>query len=200
MSAYFKELGELLAKGGFVMPPLVAGAFVLWATIGYRFVLLFMMDSRSARRLVDEARAGTLKPRGVVAEAAVRAVEEAKKGHRYLRSQLDEIFVQYEQELSKFGALGRSIVQAAPLLGLLGTVSGMIDTFQALGDADGITPGGGVAGGISEALFSTQMGLIVAIPGLLVGRLLDRRQTVVEDELLKLKDIVTVAGTASESA
>ncbi|NJK88456.1 MAG: nickel-dependent hydrogenase large subunit, partial [Myxococcales bacterium] len=42
-----------------------------------------------------------------------------------------------------------------------------------------------------EALFSTQLGLVVAIPGLLIGRLMDRRQRWVQDELTKVKDIVS---------
>jgi biopolymer transport protein ExbB len=67
----------------------------------------------------------------------------------------------------------RTLVVVAPLLGLLGTVSGMVETFSALaGDPDA---GASVAGGISEALVTTQFGLILAIPGTLVGRWLDRQ-------------------------
>jgi len=57
-----------------------------------------------------------------------------------------------------------SLVVAAPLLGLLGTVFGMIDTFQAVAykGADTATL---VAAGISQALITTQFGLIVALPG-----------------------------------
>ncbi len=75
----------------------------------------------------------------------------------------------------------RAIVMVAPLLGLLGTVSGMIETFDSLGDQALFAATGGVAGGISQALLTTQMGLVVAIPGLVVGRLLDRRQRALED-------------------
>ena len=49
---------------------------------------------------------------------------------------------------------------------------------------------GGIAGGMSLALFTTQMGLAVAIPGLLIGRILDQRQRGLELELQKIKDIV----------
>ncbi|MEE2836257.1 MAG: MotA/TolQ/ExbB proton channel family protein [Myxococcota bacterium] len=62
----------------------------------------------------------------------------------------------------------------APLLGLLGTVTGMIETFDSLGEMAMHTQGGGIAGGISEALLSTQLGLCVAIPGLTLDRLLLR--------------------------
>ena len=63
---------------------------------------------------------------------------------------------------------------AAPLLGLLGTVTGMINTFNAitvLGAGDPKT----LAGGISEALITTEFGLIVAIPSLLLHAILSRK-------------------------
>jgi len=58
-------------------------------------------------------------------------------------------------------------VSAAPLLGLLGTVTGMLTTFGALSTgAGGDKTMSMVAGGISEALITTETGLVVALPGL----------------------------------
>jgi len=57
-----------------------------------------------------------------------------------------------------------ALTAAAPLLGLLGTVGGMIATFDAVAEVSGQT-GTRVAGGISQALITTQFGLIVAMPG-----------------------------------
>ena len=62
----------------------------------------------------------------------------------------------------------------------------MIETFDSLASMSLFRGSGGVAGGISEALVSTQMGLAVAIPGMLVGRLLDRRATRIRDTLDQL--------------
>ncbi|HMW50322.1 MAG TPA: MotA/TolQ/ExbB proton channel family protein, partial [Cellvibrionaceae bacterium] len=62
----------------------------------------------------------------------------------------------------------------APLLGLLGTVSGMINTFKMMtifGSGDVNT----VSGGISEALITTELGLIVAVPALVIGAVLTRQ-------------------------
>jgi biopolymer transport protein ExbB len=56
-----------------------------------------------------------------------------------------------------------TVVNAAPLLGFLGTVTGMIDSFEALA-AQGLSNPGAVASGISEALITTAAGLIVALP------------------------------------
>ena len=76
------------------------------------------------------------------------------------------------QELVRGLTMIRSLVATAPLLGLLGTVSGMILTFQ------GIEIGGNaeeISHGIGEALRTTQYGLAIAAPGLICERALSRR-------------------------
>ena len=78
----------------------------------------------------------------------------------------------------------------SPLLGLLGTVSGMIETFDSLASMALFTQSGGIAGGISQALFTTQMGLAVAIPGVLVQSVLNRQQYNLETDLAQVKDLL----------
>jgi biopolymer transport protein ExbB len=70
----------------------------------------------------------------------------------------------------------------------------MTETFDSLGDMALFAQSGGIAGGISQALLTTQMGLSVAVPGLVVGRLLRRRQERLLDEIEQVKDVLT-AGT-----
>lgn len=194
MMEQLERLGELLAKGGFVMPPLVAGGLLVWFLLGYRFVMLFLGDRREVRVLVQAALEDRiLRPSGVLARAAIKAAHAARRPPKHLRPVLDEILYEDELELRRFSTAASAIVRSAPLLGLLGTVAGMISTFDALGDTSSASNAGtGVAGGISEALFSTQLGLLVAIPGLLIGRMLDRQQAVLEGELQRLKDLVAL--------
>jgi biopolymer transport protein ExbB len=82
--------------------------------------------------------------------------------------------IEYKHKVERFiGAIATSAA-IAPLLGLLGTVSGMISTFMMMtifGTGDAAT----VSGGISEALITTELGLIVAIPSLIISALLSRR-------------------------
>ncbi len=78
----------------------------------------------------------------------------------------------------------------APLAGLLGTVTGMIETFRSLADMALFTQGGGIAGGIAEALLTTQMGLAVSVPGLVVGRALDRRESALQADLDLITELV----------
>jgi len=82
-----------------------------------------------------------------------------------------------------------TIAAVTPLLGLLGTVLGMIKVFGVIMEA-GVGNPGVLAGGISQALITTQMGLAVAIPGLIVNGVLLRRQKNIELELAQLKDIL----------
>jgi biopolymer transport protein ExbB len=79
-------------------------------------------------------------------------------------------------------------------------VTGMIETFDSLAEMSLFSQSGGIAGGISQALISTQMGLAVAIPGLVVGRIVRRRQLALEDELTKVKDGLCIEARAMEAA
>lgn len=81
--------------------------------------------------------------------------------------------LEYRHKLDKFLGVVATSAAVAPLLGLLGTVSGMISTFKLMtifGSGDAST----VSGGISEALVTTELGLIVAIPSLIASALLAR--------------------------
>ncbi|MCM8535288.1 MAG: MotA/TolQ/ExbB proton channel family protein [Lentisphaeraceae bacterium] len=87
--------------------------------------------------------------------------------YRYVEASEAEINSLYKE----FGVLA-AMVTAAPLLGLLGTVSGMIETFSGLSSVGGMDV---VASGISKALLTTQLGLIIALPGLFGAVYLKRK-------------------------
>ena len=74
-------------------------------------------------------------------------------------------------QLNAYKSLIQTIAMAAPLAGLLGTVTGMIATFAIITE-HGTGDPRMLSGGISEALITTQLGLIVAIPALLIGNIL----------------------------
>ena len=85
----------------------------------------------------------------------------------------------------------KTIVVLAPLVGLLGTVMGMIETFDALQSSSMFAQGASISGGISKALFTTELGLVVAVPGLIVGRILDRKAERYELEFEQITDIIS---------
>ena len=80
-----------------------------------------------------------------------------------LRTYLDDAFFEEHKEIRKYNRLIITIVAAAPLLGLLGTVIGMIKVFSSI-MVHGVGDANQLAGGISEALITTAAGLTVAIP------------------------------------
>lgn len=83
-------------------------------------------------------------------------------------------------------------VSTAPLLGLLGTVTGMLTTFSALASGSGGDKTMGmIAGGISEALITTETGLVIALPGLFFQYLLVRKQERYKAFLLHLETVCT---------
>lgn len=89
---------------------------------------------------------------------------------------LELILPQLERRLSLAG----TVVQVAPLLGLLGTVSGMIMTFESLRSQT--VTSDMLSAGISKALFTTEFGLLVAIPGVYLGFFLNRRVTKLNED------------------
>ena len=186
-----EAIGAYLANGGFVMPPLLLCALALWFAIGWRWSTLNRGTAKSVRVLVNnELRGKPREPRGMVDAAVVSGIELWRQQREFLRERLDEAYGAYESEIKRYSMLITTIVTVAPLLGLLGTVVGMIETFDSLGDMTLFSQTGGIAGGIATALFTTQMGLIVAVPGYIIKSLLDRRERQIKHDLAQLKDIL----------
>lgn len=159
------------------MPPLVLCILLLWYGLGYRFWVMRSPKSMGVRDLLKYYQQHDDKPaRGIVAQAIKQGVRLQKRGMKNLRRHLDAAFYEYEKEVGKFSVLVRVVIAISPLLGLLGTVIGMIETFDSLATMTLHSQSGGIAGGISQALFTTQMGLTVAIPGLLAHSILSRKQ------------------------
>ncbi|AMX02613.1 MotA/TolQ/ExbB proton channel family protein [Microbulbifer thermotolerans] len=118
-------------------------------------------------------------------------LSNSRHGREVMKDSIEEAAGQVVHELERFlGALG-TIAAVAPLIGLLGTVLGMIQVFTAI-MLEGTGNAGILAGGISQALITTAAGLTVAIPALMAHRYFQRRvDTIVvtmEQEAVKLVD------------
>jgi biopolymer transport protein ExbB len=122
-------------------------------------------------------------PLGSAARAAVAAVRDGGGS----REALDWSILTTQRSLDQWRGVVRATIAVAPLLGLLGTVIGMIETFDSLQDMALFSHSGGIAAGVSKALFTTQLGLLIALPGLLSAHLLDRRQERLRAETEQLK-------------
>ncbi|UJP06407.1 MAG: MotA/TolQ/ExbB proton channel family protein [Nitrosomonas sp.] len=188
---YLLIIREMFVAGGMVMPPLVLCTLLLWYGLGYRFWVMKAPKRIGVRDLLKYYQQDADKPaRHIVAKAIKQGIRLQRKGVKNLRRHLDAAFYEYERELAKFSVLVRIIILIAPLLGLLGTVIGMIETFDSLATMTLHSQSGGIAGGISQALFTTQMGLTVAIPGLLAHSILNRKQQQIGLDLSQVKDLL----------
>jgi biopolymer transport protein ExbB len=187
----------LFVGGPIVMLPIAFAGVLLWFAIGYRWALLRRGSRKNVRVLIRRALDGRSNPpNGIVDEAIARGIALVKAPRPHLRRFLDEAFADYESDLKRWTTLINVLVGVAPLLGLLGTVMGMIETFDSLGDMTFYSQSGGIAAGIATALFTTQLGLVVAVPGVIAKSLLDRRQFQIENDLAAIKDILLSGGSA----
>jgi biopolymer transport protein ExbB len=199
------QVYDLWRYGGVVMPSLFVTAAVLWYALGLRILRLRRGDRRSLRGLLDHFTAApTARTRGLVDEAARRgALLRLEHGLPVSRRLLDLHLGELEDELRAGTGLVTCLVSMAPLLGLLGTVTGLIETFGSLGQSSTSSASEGIAGGIVEALYATQMGLAIAVPGLLAGGMLYHKQQTLELEFDALKALLGGAlqpGAAAEGA
>lgn len=97
-------------------------------------------------------------------------------GHSTVHDGFDEVRTTQAAPFARDLQLMKVAVGAAPLVGLLGTVTGMLATFRALGaGSGGDQTMGAIAEGISEALYTTEAGLIIALPGLFFHYFLSTR-------------------------
>lgn len=176
---------RLIEGGGFVTPVLLTVAVCLWALLGLRCLNLRRGTRKDVAALREDRAAlpATLLGRAVAAARLARGM--GSRGRGRVEEACSRLLLEADQ--------GRRAVlvltAVAPLLGLLGTVVGMIETFDGLGSMTLFAQSGGVAGGVGQALLSTQVGLVVAVPGLLLGRALDRKQRGLAGEFQRLVEL-----------
>ncbi|MBT8495178.1 MAG: MotA/TolQ/ExbB proton channel family protein, partial [Deltaproteobacteria bacterium] len=151
---------QLIADADWVGWALVGLSIGLWLLVAVRALelrrgFITSVDHYTRLRLQDRGRVSS----GVVPEfvtAGLHAVRE------HGASGLEQIATRAIDRLSVHRDLIRALVIAAPLVGLLGTVSGMVETFASLHQPGSSQIGEGtVAGGIQAALVSTQLGLAI---------------------------------------
>ncbi|WP_428739140.1 MotA/TolQ/ExbB proton channel family protein [Sulfurimonas sp.] len=190
---FFHQFIAYMNSGGFVMWPLFILVFVLWYGLGYRYHTIQRGTKKSPRVLIRKFVSGKREnPKAIVDSAVVDGLQlkEEIQDRKLLRNFLDDKFFEYKTTLNQYSKLVKTVVIVAPLIGLLGTVIGMIETFDSLASMSLFSQSGGIAGGISQALFTTQLGLVVAVPGLVIGRLLDKKASQMELDLEQIKDIL----------
>jgi len=171
-----------LRQGGWIMGPLLVVSLVMWTLILERWRVLRRyargdLDIPGVLAVARGERPAPTPAAGGLRTALVRAFCDLRSGRPRLdREILAQCRERLDRELENRHEAIAVLAGIAPLLGLLGTVLGMIETFQVLA-AFGTGNARALAGGISVALVTTQTGLLIAIPGLVLsGRLRDRAE------------------------
>ena len=157
------EIQWVFDEGGWVSYVLVIVSVLLWASVFLRALML-----RRAPPLDLDA---PIRGSGVLA----RFVREAQ-GLRGRPRRLERLAQRTLRQLAAWRSFIRVLVVVAPLLGLLGTVNGMVEMFGSMQGALAAQGDASVASGISTALVTTQLGLMITAPGLIAAFWLTRKQ------------------------
>jgi biopolymer transport protein ExbB len=133
---------------------------------------------------LDEALASARELKGAASRVVSAAIRNLDRDREHIEDIISEQILHESSHLNRFGAAILVIAGVAPLLGLLGTVTGMISTFDIITEFGTGDPKL-LSSGISVALVTTEVGLIVAIPALICGNLLSGWAESIKDDMEK---------------
>jgi biopolymer transport protein ExbB len=192
-------------KTGGVIAKINDGGVIAWLVVGLGGIAVLLILARivflqrastSTGRIVDEVGEHVRKRdldeaievcrrrKGSTAAVVAAALRNIHRDREQLEDIVNEAILHESSHLERFGSLILVIAAVSPLLGLLGTVTGMISTFEVItqfGTGDPKL----LSGGISIALVTTELGLIVAIPTLLIGNVLSGWADRIKDDMQK---------------
>tara|TARA_B100002003_G_C13990913_1_gene478831 strand:- start:155 stop:826 length:672 start_codon:yes stop_codon:yes gene_type:complete len=199
-----RTLFELVQAGGWLMVPILLCSVIAAAICVERFWTLrtaqivprnllaqvwdWIKNNDMDNRKLRELRLGS--PLGQILAAGIT---NHRRGREQMKEAIEEVANHVVHEMERYLNTLGTVAAIAPLLGLLGTVIGMIKVFTSI-KLEGTGNAALLAGGISEALITTAAGLTVAIPSLFFYRFFQRRvdELVIsmEQEALKLVEVL----------
>jgi biopolymer transport protein ExbB len=184
----YSEIVSYLEQGGWIMIPLIISSFVMWFLIVDRLQAFRALTHGdiTIHQAVGAVRGEDVAIHGNGLRATIiRSFLEERSGIADLDKEIMRQCVMHEEQgLSKRLSTIAVLASIAPLLGLLGTVLGMIETFNVI-SLFGTGNAKAMASGISVALITTQTGLLVAIPGLFISGMLKRQSVQLKTRLIE---------------
>ncbi len=191
-----QALIEVLEHGGIIIYPLLALALAALVVVLDK-VIVYRRYARlpeSLRQLVEtygfswddlERRIEALGPGNYFSRFFRVIMDNRTKPAWWVESRAGDEAQQIEKALGRGMWVLDTVVTAAPLLGLLGTIFGMMQSFKLIGP-DGLVNPGGVTAGVAEALIATAVGLLIALVALFAFNYLTRLQAQTLDEMERL--------------
>ena len=195
---------EIVQSGGWLMVPILLCSVVaaaisverLWTLQRSRITpksLLAQVWGNLKNDDLDAQRMRDLRASSPLGQVLAAGISNARRGREVMKEAMMEAAGQVSHDMERYLTSLGIIASISPLLGLLGTVVGMIKVFSAL-MLEGAGNANVLAGGISQALITTAAGLSVAIPALMFHRFFLRRVAelvvIMEQEASKLVDIM----------
>ncbi len=195
---------EFVKSGGLLMLPIIACSVVALGIVLERFWTLRrkrVMPEHLMRQILqlheenrlDRADLNKLRSSSPLGRILAAGLVNRNHSKEVMKEAIEEVGRQVVHELERYLNTLGTIASITPLLGLLGTVIGMIEVFSVIVTA-GVGDPGILAGGISKALITTAAGLSVAIPSLMFHRflngLIDRLVFGMEEQALKLVEVM----------
>jgi biopolymer transport protein ExbB len=190
------DIVEALRFGGAMVWPLLVLAVIALVIIVDK-LFIFRTRTRLPGALVElietygfrwedvEKRIALLGPRNYVASFLHVIASNRTHPAWWVESRAADEASLIEKSLARWLWVLDTVVTAAPLLGLLGTIIGMVQSFKLFG-AGGLVDPGGVTGGVAQALIATALGLCVAVVALFAYNFFSDRQSKLMDEMERL--------------
>lgn len=195
---------ELVQAGGWLMIPILICSVISAAICVERFWTL-RSEQVAPRNLLaqvwtwikanemDNRRLRELRSGSPLGQMLAAGISTHRRGRESMKESIEEVANHVVHEMERYLNTLGTVAAITPLIGLLGTVIGMIKVFTAI-RLEGTGNAAVLAGGISEALITTAAGLTVAIPSLFFYRFFQRRvdELVIymEQEALKLVEVL----------
>ena len=199
--AWTEEFKSFFKKGGIVMYPLSLVAIIAFLLFLERFIMLSYrghlgrrftkkMDALVAEKKYEDAANLCLKKETSLAMVLFAVLNKVNDTRENAERSLQEALLREQPKLERRMGLLAAMGTIAPLLGLLGTVTGIITLFTVITEVGtndarevGTNDARVLAGGISEALVTTEMGLVIAIPVMILHGLLSEKIEKITSEL-----------------
>lgn len=181
----FEEIWSFFLKGGVLMIPIAIGSLISIEVIIEKIITLrrkriiipevkSVINSVSSEEDLSLAISVCDKHEGVLSNLMKIVLKQGATSYEHRREELSDRGRQEIRSLEKGLGVLETIAAVAPILGLLGTVLGMIKVFQVI-STQGVGEASALSGGISEALITTAAGLSVGIPALIFYNYFSRK-------------------------
>jgi biopolymer transport protein ExbB len=205
---------EIVTAGGIVMVPIILCSILavaitlerLWTLREQSVVPTELTDKVwqwVENQALSDKQVAALQQHSPLGRVLAAGLANRHRDRAVMLEAIDDAGRHVTHDLERFLTTLGTIAAISPLLGLLGTVTGMIRTFKAITVA-GVGNPAAMAGGISEALFTTAAGLLVAIPALVAYRYLrgrvDGLVIQMEKESIKLVQAIDRAGATGRAS